>query len=88
MNENIELTSQQIFQTARWQTRVMSIICGLLCFLAAVAATRIPLYVAISDFVRLIGVFLFVLLALIGLVNNVRTHICLWRLQNLAVQGA
>ena len=79
MIENKELTFQQTMKLARLQTWAMSLICGLLWLFVAAAATRIPHYLATSDYLRLIGVILFGLLVLAGLISIVQTHICLWR---------
>ena len=77
-----ELTFEQSVQLARLQAWVMSFVCGLPCLFALAAATRIPHYLAAPDYVRLIGAILFDLLALIGLIDNIHAHICLWRLGN------
>ncbi len=77
-----KLTFQQTIQLARLQAWVMSLVCSFLSLFAAAAAVRIPLYFAASDDARLIGTVLFGLLVLVGVVDNVRTHLCLWRLTN------
>lgn len=78
----IEKNNLQIIQFARLQTWVMSFVCGLLAFLAVAAATRLPHYLATLDYARLVGVILFALLVLAGVVDNVRTHLCLWQRHN------
>lgn len=77
MTKKNALTMPQIVRFARLQTWVMSFVCGFLCLMAAAAATRIPHYLTTPDYARLIGVILFGLLAMVGLLDNVRTHICL-----------
>ncbi|MBE7556138.1 MAG: hypothetical protein HS126_34220 [Anaerolineales bacterium] len=79
-----EYKSPDVFQQAlrfeRLRASFMSLICGLVFLCALVAATRIPDYLAAPDYLRLIGVFLFILLALAGLVANIYHHRCLQRL--------
>lgn len=82
MIESNQHTGQETVQIARLQAWAMSLICSLLALFAIAAATRIPLYLETSDHLRLIGVILFGLLALIGVIDNLRTHHCLWRLRN------
>ena len=88
MAKKNEPTFEQSVQLARLQAWVMSFVCGLLCLFALAAATRIPHYLAAPDYVRLIGVILFSLLALVGLVDNIHTHIRLWQMRNEITQGA
>ena len=59
MNENNQLTQQQSMQHTRLQTWAMSLICALLVLCVMAAATRIPHYLAMSDYIRLIAVILF-----------------------------
>ena len=88
MTKKNELTSQQAIQFAHLQVWAMSFVCGLLCLLAVAAATRIPHYLDTLEYVRLSGVILFGLLVLAGVVDNIRTHLCLWRLKNETVSRA
>ncbi|WP_420627978.1 Os1348 family NHLP clan protein [Candidatus Leptofilum sp.] len=81
MTKKQKVTESQLQQFARLQAWVMSFVCAMLCLFAAAAATRIPLYLETADYTRLIGVILFALAAIVGLVDNIRTHIWLWRLQ-------
>lgn len=82
MNAEHELTLQQEVKLARLQAWAMSFVCGFLTVCAVAAATRIPHYLAVSDYARLTGVVLFGLLVLAGIIDNVRLHICLRRLKN------
>lgn len=82
MNKNNQHTWQEPIQIARLQAWAMSLICSLIALFAIAAATRIPHYLESSDHLRLIGAILFGLLALMGVVDNLRTHLCLWRLRN------
>jgi hypothetical protein len=83
----IEKNDLRIVQFARLQTWSMSFICGLLAFLAVAAATRLPYYLATQDYARLAGLALFGLVVLAGMIDNVRTHLCLWRLQSEITTG-
>lgn len=76
-----EINFQKAIQLARLQAWAMSLLCGLLGLFAAAAATRIPFYLSVADYVRFIGVVSFGLLVLAGVVDNVRTHLCLRQLQ-------
>lgn len=69
-------------QLERIRVSAMSCVVAALLLLLLAAASQIPAYMAETDYPRLIGIFLFALLVLIGLIDNVRTHHCLWRLQN------
>jgi hypothetical protein len=71
---------QQALRFERLRAAGMSLICGLLLLLALAAATRIPDYLTAPDYLRLIGVILFNLLALTGLGVNIYHHRCLRRL--------
>lgn len=71
---------RQALRLERLRAWVMSFICGALFVVALTAATRLPLYLAAGDYVRLGGVFLFLLLAVTGLTANIRHHLCLHRL--------
>ncbi len=73
---------QQIVRFAYIQAWGMSLICSLLALFAAAAATRIPHYLAVSDYIRLVGVILFGLIVLAGVIANIHTHVCLWRSRN------
>ena len=81
MNVKNELTFSQAIQVARKQTWVMSLICGMLLLFAIAAASRIPAYLVASDINRLVGVALFGLLALAGVIGNIRTHFRLRQMQ-------
>lgn len=82
MTNKNEPAFKQVVQVTRLQTWAMSFVCSLLCLFALAAATRIPHYLAAPDYARLVGVILFGLLALVGLADNIHTHICLWQLRN------
>lgn len=82
MNNKNELTQLQSAQFARLQAMAMSFICIMLCLFAAAAATRIPFYLSVADYTRLIGVILFGLLGIGGAIDNIRTHACLQQLRN------
>lgn len=75
------LTFQQAVRLACLQAWAMSVVCGLLCLFAIAAATRIPLYIVSTDYIRLMAAVLFGLLALSGLLDNIYTHVFLRRLQ-------
>lgn len=78
------LSFQQALRYERLHASVMSLICGLLFLFAMTAASRLPDYLAASDYARLAGVILFGLLAITGVVVNIRHHICLSRLAVMA----
>jgi len=82
MSKKNEINFQQAVQLARSQAWMMSIVCGLLGLFAATAASRIPFYLSVADYTRFTATVLFGLLVLAGVVDNVRTHLCLWRLTN------
>ncbi|WP_420644480.1 hypothetical protein [Candidatus Leptofilum sp.] len=77
MFKNHKLTNQQDVQFARLQAWVMSLVCSLLVLFAAAAATRIPHYLTVGDYGRLLSVILFSVLTIVGLVANIHTHITL-----------
>ncbi len=79
MTSKNNLNPQQAVRYARLQAWAMSKICALLGLCVLAAATRIPHYLAVADYGRLIGVILFALLVLAGVIANIHTHICLWR---------
>lgn len=81
MIEKNELTLQQAIQLARLEAWMMSIVCGLLGLFAAAAATRIPFYLSVADYARFIGAVSFDVLVLVGLIDNMRTHLYLRRLE-------
>ncbi len=72
-------TTTQITQLHAW---LMSFVCFTLFIFAAAAATRLPHYLATSDYVRLVSVALFNVLVLAGLADNLHTHFSLWQRQN------
>jgi formate/nitrite transporter FocA (FNT family) len=82
MIENNTSTQQKTVQLSHIQVWVMSFACGLLLLFAIAAATRIPYYLTTLDYTRLVGTILFGLLALAGLFDNIRTHLCLRRLKS------
>jgi uncharacterized membrane protein len=63
----------------------MSFIVTLLLVMALAAATRLPLYLATGDIWRFVGTSVFNLLALVGLVDNLHTHMLFWQAQNQVV---
>ncbi len=77
-----ELTAQQTVRYCRLQAWTMSFICTMLTLFAAVAVMRIPHYLAVADYARLMSTILFALLAQVGLLDNIHTHIGLWQLEN------
>ena len=81
MTEENKRTCPQSVQFGRLQAWAMSLVCVLLTLFAVASAIRIPHYLATLDYPRLIGVMLFGLLVLAGLVDNICTHLCLWQLQ-------
>lgn len=81
MNEKHGFGRQQEVQLTRWQVWAMSFVCGFLVLWAGAAASRLPLYVAAGDYVRLVGAVLFALLVVVGVIDNVRAHICLRRME-------
>ena len=77
----IDNNFQDTVQYTRLQAWGMTLICSLLFLFAVAAATRIPYYLAVPDYVRLVGVILFGLLASAGLIESIRTTLCLKQLQ-------
>lgn len=61
---------------------LMSFIVALLALMALATATHLPQYLASGDVVRLVGTVLFNLAALVGLVDNIHTHVLFWQHQN------
>ncbi|WP_420628550.1 hypothetical protein [Candidatus Leptofilum sp.] len=58
---------------------LMSFICVVIMVFALATATRLPLYVETTDYVRLLGTLLFNALALVGLADNIHTHYLVWQ---------
>ncbi|GJM42421.1 MAG: hypothetical protein DHS20C20_27030 [Ardenticatenaceae bacterium] len=77
MTHKNQIMPSHVRHFTRLHAWVMTFVCTTLCLFAAAAATRIPLYLETADYGRLIGAILFALLALAGLVDNIRTHIYL-----------
>ena len=58
---------------------LLSFVYGLLAIFAVAATVRLPFYVAVHDYGRLIGLVLFWFVVLAGLADNLHTHLILWQ---------
>ena len=59
----------------------MSLIVVMLMVLALATATRLPDYLATGDVVRVVGTVVFNLIALVGVIDNIHTHVLFWQNQ-------
>ena len=80
-NEMKHQTAKQNVPHSALHIWVMTFICMGLILLAATTAARLPYYWTTGDILRLAGTILFNLLALLGLADNVHTHILFWQNQ-------
>jgi hypothetical protein len=60
---------------------VMSLIVVMLMALAFASATRLPDFLATGDVVRVVGTVVFNLIALLGVIDNLHTHVLFWQNQ-------
>jgi protein-S-isoprenylcysteine O-methyltransferase Ste14 len=79
MTHKDEITYQRAVRRERIQIWVMTKVCSLLCLFFIAAATRFPHYLATADHIRLLGVILFGLIILLGVIAIIQAHISLWR---------